>query len=146
MHTIMTVLQFPPRENFNNRVSFEFRYGTWFRFRASQRALMQLPKDNSDLLMFAPSVSRAPLFLVALARSLPAKSMILSVAIVWGSSIFAFRSFCATLIWRTACDREDVALASVGDIVLSSLPRMTISMTCSTLCGWWLESPATDTV
>src|SRR5438128_1024663 len=108
----MTVLQFPPSENFNRRVSLLFRYGTWFLLRGSHSALMQLPSASSDLLMLAPSSNRSPRFLVALARSLPARSIILSVAMVCGSLISALRSFWATLICSTACDRDDTALAA----------------------------------
>src|SRR4051812_16559897 len=110
----MTVLQLPPSENLSRRVSLLFRYGTWFLLRGSHRALMQLPSASSDLLMLAPSNSRSPRFLVALARSLPARSMMLSVAMVCGSLTSAFRSFWAMLIWSTACDREETALAAVG--------------------------------
>src|SRR2546421_9018698 len=141
----MTVLQLPPRENLRRRVSFELRYGTWFCFRGSHKALIQPPRASRDLLIFAPSNNLAPRFLVALARSLPARSMILRVAIVCGSSTFAFRSFWATLICSTACDRDDVALAAVGDIVLSSFPLMIISMTSPTFWGRWLDCPATET-
>ena len=59
---------------------------------------MQLPRASSDLLMLAPSVRRSPRFLVALARSLPAKSMMLRVAMVWGSLTEALRSLEETLI------------------------------------------------
>lgn len=95
---------------------------------------MQLPSASKDLLMLAPSIKRSPRFLVALARSLPAKSMILRVAMVCGSLTDALRSLDDTLICRTACDREDVAFASVGDMVRYSLPRTIISMTSCT-CG-----------
>lgn len=78
---------------------------------------MQLPSANRDLLMFAPSMSRSPRFFVALARSLPARSIMLRVAMVCGSFMAALRSFCWTLICRTAWERDDVAFASVGDIV-----------------------------
>ena len=78
---------------------------------------MQLPSASRDLLMFAPSMSRSPRFLVALARSLPARSMMLRVAMVWGSLMSALRSFCEILICSTAWEREEVAFASVGDIV-----------------------------
>jgi hypothetical protein len=95
---------------------------------------MQPPRASRDLLILAPSSKRSPRFLVALARSLPAKSMMLRVAMVWGSLTDALRSLEETLIWRTACDRDEVALASVGDIVRHSLPRTMMSMTSCT-CG-----------
>jgi hypothetical protein len=99
------------------------------RFRGSHKALMQLPSASNDLLIFAPSIKRSPRFFVALARSLPAKSIMLRVAMVWGSLTDALRSFDETLICRTACDRDDVALASVGDMVRYSLPRTIMSIT-----------------
>ena len=41
----------------------------------SASALMQLPNASSDLLMLAPSLSLAPLFVVTVALSDPARSM-----------------------------------------------------------------------
>ena len=41
----------------------------------SASALMQLPSASRDLLILAPSRSLAPLFLVTVARSEPAKSI-----------------------------------------------------------------------
>ena len=71
--------------------------------------------------------------------------MMLSVAMVCGSLTSAARSRCETLICNTACDRDEVALASVGDIVRSSFPCTIMSMTSCTFLGWWLERPITDT-
>ena len=58
-----------------------------------------------------------------------ARSIMLSVAMVCGSLISALRSFCETLICRTAWDRDEVAFASVGDIVRYSFPRTIMSIT-----------------
>jgi hypothetical protein len=78
----MTVLQFPPSESFNNLVSLESRYGTYFEeeeeveeVEIAQRALMQFASAKRLLLMFAPSIRRSPLFFVTAARSEPAKSI-----------------------------------------------------------------------
>lgn len=51
---------------------------------------------------------------------------------VVGSDMAALRSRCETLIWRTACDLDEVAFASVGDCVLAALPVINISMTSCT--------------
>lgn len=59
---------------------------------------MQLPRARRDLLMLAPSINRSPLFFVTDARSLPAKSIILRVAMVCGSFTEALRSLEDTLI------------------------------------------------
>lgn len=47
----------------------------------SAKAFMTLPRASRDRLIFAPSLKRAPLALVALARSDPARSMRDSLAI-----------------------------------------------------------------
>ena len=60
MH-IMVVLQLPPRLSSRIRVSLESRYGTCARVpRASVSALITLPKDDSDWLIFLLSSSRLP--------------------------------------------------------------------------------------
>jgi hypothetical protein len=78
-----------------------------------------------------PSAKRVPRFLVADARSLPARSIKESVAIVKSSDTLAVLSRWQMFICKTACDRDDVALASVGDIVLFSFPIKTKSMSSS---------------
>ena len=71
----MYVLVLPPRESFRRRVSLESLYGTNAPFLdMSDRIFMQLPKARRDLLMFAPSTRRIPLFSVTAARSDPARS------------------------------------------------------------------------
>jgi hypothetical protein len=69
----ITVREFPHRPSFRIRVSFESRNGTNTNPLPFllPRALIQFAKDNSDLLMFAPSRSCCPRLFVSLARSAP---------------------------------------------------------------------------
>ena len=65
MFTIITVLQLPPNESFNNRVSFESRYGTKNPFLfLSPNAFIQLANASKDRFIFAPSINLIPLFSV----------------------------------------------------------------------------------
>ena len=74
--TIITVLQFPPRESFSNLVSLESRYGTKNPFLfLSPKAFIQFASASKDLLIFAPSINRIPLFSVTVPLSDPAKSI-----------------------------------------------------------------------
>ena len=75
---IITKLLFPSRESFNSKVNFESLYLTLFFFPVplfSARAFMQFARARSDLLIFAPSIKRAPRFDVADALSDPARSI-----------------------------------------------------------------------
>lgn len=45
---IIVVLQLPPRESSNRRVSLESRYGMWFLDFKSVNAAMTLPSADSD--------------------------------------------------------------------------------------------------
>ena len=116
---IMAVREFPDNPSFNSRVNLELRYGMYMRPFALElpclpSAFMQLASASKLLLMFAPSRSFCPLFCVSAARSLPARSTseslphktCLSLLLVDFSQRF-------TLISRTACERLDVAFASV---------------------------------
>ena len=88
MFVIITVLQFPPNESLSNLVSLESRQGICIFLLLlgpflvySHNALIQFPKANKLLLMFAPSTSLRPLLLVLEALSLPARSINDSLAI-----------------------------------------------------------------
>jgi len=82
---------------------------------------------------------------VAAARSLPARSIIDSVAIVRCSVTEAVRGDWVTCTCRTACDREDVSFALVGLCVRRVLPSRTISLTCSAVLGLSSVRPTTLT-
>ena len=76
MVAIMTVLQFPPNESLSIRVNLESLNGTKKPFLfLSPRALMQLAKAKSEVLIFAPSLNLMPRFSVTVPLSDPAKSM-----------------------------------------------------------------------
>jgi hypothetical protein len=76
MFTIIVVLQFPPRESFKRRVSFESRYGTKNPFLfLSPKAFMQFASAKRDLLILAPYINLIPLFSVTVPLSDPAKSI-----------------------------------------------------------------------
>ena len=60
---------------------------------SSASALMQFPRAKRDLLMLAPSLSRAPRLVVTVARSDPARSMRESLAQVICGLIAAVRGF-----------------------------------------------------
>jgi hypothetical protein len=65
---IMAVFEFPPSDSFNNQVKIESRYGTKSSFfffpltvsLAWARAAMTFPRVVKDLLIFDPSLRRAP--------------------------------------------------------------------------------------
>ena len=63
--------QLPPSESLSRRVILESRYGTCPTRFLSASAVMQLPSASSERLMLAPSLRRAPLLSVLLARSEP---------------------------------------------------------------------------
>ena len=63
MVAIITVLQLPPRESFNIRVSFESLNGTKKPFLdLSPSALIQLASARRLVLILAPSLNRIPWF------------------------------------------------------------------------------------
>ena len=75
---IITKLDFPSKEFFNNKVNFESLYLTLFFFPVplfSASAFIQFASAKRDLLIFAPSINRAPRFNVADALSDPARSI-----------------------------------------------------------------------
>ena len=74
----ITVLVFPPSESWSSRVSFESRYGMCCDL-PSTRAEMQLPRAESERLIFVASLSRSPVACVFDCRSEPARSTRLSL-------------------------------------------------------------------
>ena len=112
---------------------------------SSHRALMQLPRASRLLLMFAPSMSLIPRLLVLEARSLPARSIKESLAMLISAFIPCALSLCSTVIYSTACDREDVSLASVRSFVLSRFPYLMYFAISSTLVVMISVTPATQT-
>ena len=77
---IMTVLQLPPSESLSNLVNLLSRNGTKKPFFVlSPNALMQFARARREVLIFAPSRRRRPLFSVTVPRSEPARSMRLSL-------------------------------------------------------------------
>ena len=72
MLTNIRVLLLPPRLFCSRWVSLEFLYGTWGVFCA--RAMMTLPRLESDLLMAWASVRRTPSLPLSFTLSLPARS------------------------------------------------------------------------
>lgn len=75
---------------------------------------MQLPRARSDLLMLAPSIILIPLLLVFDALSDPARSIKDNLPILSSASIPASLSLCSQIIYKTACDLEEVSLAPVA--------------------------------
>mmetsp|Transcript_39164 Transcript_39164/g.123451 ORF Transcript_39164/g.123451 Transcript_39164/m.123451 type:complete len:297 (-) Transcript_39164:938-1828(-) len=155
---IMTVRLFPPKESFSSRVSFESRYGTKLdrtRLRpflparaaaslSDARALMQFARARRDLLIFAPSTSRAPLLSVAEALSEPARSIKDSFPILTCSLMSAVFSFASIMICITACDREDVSFFLVGSTVRFRFPLCNSSIVSPTLVVLNSVIPATQ--
>ena len=66
----------------------------------SARAFMQLPSASKDLLMLAPSLNRAPLFEVTMARSDPARS----IRDIFPMVMFAFKLAVLSLCLRNTCN------------------------------------------
>ena len=61
---------------------------------------MQLPSASKDLLMLAPSLNRAPLFEVTMARSDPARS----IRDIFPMVMFAFKLAVLSLCLRNTCN------------------------------------------
>lgn len=76
---IITVLQLPPNESFNNLVNLLSRYGMWVYLTPfstySHNALITFPNASNDRFMLAPSIMRMPLLLVLAALYEPARSI-----------------------------------------------------------------------
>ena len=123
MLAIMTVRQLPPSESLSSRVILESRYGTCPTRFLSASAVMQLPSASRERLMLAPSLRRAPLLSVLLARSEPARSTIESLPMRTLPVTCAVRSDCSMVTCSTACEREETWLAAVGSTVRCKLPR-----------------------
>lgn len=96
---IITVLQLPPNESFNNLVSLESLYGTKNPFfDLSPRALIQFAKANKERLILAPSLSLRPLFSVTVPLSLPARSIKLNFPTRFSISVFLVLDLAVTTI------------------------------------------------
>ena len=124
----MMVLALPPSEFCSSMVSAESRYGTriFFLLAGSElnaSAEMQLPRQESDWLMAAPSFRRSPVAPVESARSLPARSIRLMMATL-SFAVPAARStlVCVRMIWKMVCARDEVAFMAVDATVRALLP------------------------
>ena len=93
------------------------------------RALIQFPRASRERFMCAPSTILLPLFKVLAARSDPARSMRNNLPILTSCTVFETRLRWRTVIWRTACDRDDVLLAAVGSWVRCLFPWNKMSIT-----------------
>eukprot|EP00966_Prymnesium_polylepis_P105610 2446065-Prymnesium_polylepis.1 len=118
------VTELPPSDSCSTRVSFELRYGmkTFLPFfDCSASALMTLPSAESDLLIFAPSLSLSPVAPVFETRSEPARSTRLIVA---RTSFFwpPITSICCILMMKIECEREEVAFMFVAATARWSFP------------------------
>ena len=91
---------------------------------------MQLAKARRDLLIFAPSIKRIPLFYVTVPLSEPAKSIRESLPMIFYTLIFLVLLVLMMLIWKTAWLLEEVRLALVASVVLLLFPISSRFMTC----------------
>ena len=82
---------------------------------------MQFPNAESDLLMAAPSLSRAPVAPVPSTRSLPARSTSETRERVSMSSV-PLRSTRVTVNSTTVCARDDVSFIPVAATVRFASP------------------------
>lgn len=103
---------------------------------------VNIPRARSDLLMLAPSVKRMPLQPLAEARSEPARSIIDSFMIfTLRLSLLVIRMY----TWKTECERDDSALASVGCWVLFLFPCAIRANRLSAFAIQWIERPGMRT-
>ena len=121
----MMVFELPPSADCRICVSLESRYGTKTFFlgllACSARAEMTLPRDESDLLIAAPSLRRSPVAPVDSARSEPARStrfMSDATSFVRPSSEIS----CLTVIAIMVCARDEVAFICVAATVRLAVP------------------------
>ena len=109
MVAIITVLQLPPRESLSMRVNFESRKGTKKPFFVlSPKALMQLARARREVFILAPSLRRIPLFSVTVPLSEPARSIRESFPQNTSFSVLESLSLEFNIIWKIACDLEEV--------------------------------------
>lgn len=107
----MIVLQFPPKESFNNLVNLLPRNGIngFFMFYslASARDWMQLPKTSKLWFIFAPSNILRPRLDVAAALSEPARSTSVNYEICISALIPSALSLISTCTCKIACDLDE---------------------------------------
>ena len=75
---------------------------------------MQFPKVNKLLLILAPSINLIPLFWVAEALSLPAKSIKLNLLYLTSKSIPLVLSLYSIATCKMAWERDEVSFAPVA--------------------------------
>lgn len=75
---------------------------------------MQLASASSDRLILAPSISLIPLFSVTVPLSEPARSINDNFPDSVSTLMALVRDRLEMLIWKTACEREEVRLALVA--------------------------------
>mmetsp|Transcript_30718 Transcript_30718/g.92097 ORF Transcript_30718/g.92097 Transcript_30718/m.92097 type:complete len:280 (-) Transcript_30718:844-1683(-) len=137
MAATINVLELPPSDSRRSHVSTDSRYGMcggiFFPGWRSARAVMTLPRVESDLLIWFPSTMRSPfLALICPERSLPARST---------SEIFDFLLTrppflpppslvpWVKMIWKMACDRELTSFIVVARTVRNLSPSSIKSFT-----------------
>ena len=132
----MAVILLPPSESFNSHVKTESLYGTMDMFLffflpidRSAKAAMTRPRVDKERLISAPSLSRAPVAPVEVARSEPARSTRLILA-TFSVSIRVSTSclFWVTVRVKTAWERLDVSFMLVAATVRALFPS---SIKCS---------------
>ena len=89
---------------------------------------MQFARASRDRLIFAPSMRRIPLFSVLEARSDPAKSIRLNLPCVTSIFVSFFDYSLSIMIYKTACDLLECALAFVGSTVLLRFAELILSI------------------
>ena len=129
----MMVFELPPSADCRICVSFESRYGTKTflpgLFDWSASALITLPRDESDLLIAAPSLRRSPVAPVDSARSEPARStrfMSDRSSLTRPSSVM----ICLMEMVMMVCARDEVAFIWVAATVRDAVPASIVSLIC----------------
>mmetsp|Transcript_14661 Transcript_14661/g.30106 ORF Transcript_14661/g.30106 Transcript_14661/m.30106 type:complete len:217 (-) Transcript_14661:559-1209(-) len=146
MLAMMMSLHCPSRLDLSKWVSLESRYLAFFRVFPWASAFIQFARAKRERLMFAPSWSLLPLLLVFPARSDPARSIRLTRDSRVTSLPLELFHLCFMMICRTACEREEVAFASVAWVRLLVFPNLNKLMTSSQVVAPFRARPPTPTM
>lgn len=122
---IKVVFEFPPREFFSRKVSFESQYQICLYLSGleSERPLITEPRTDRDLLMLQPSLNLSPEAPVCFCLSLPAKSIKLNLE---KKKFFTspWDQHCWSIIVKIEWDLDDWEFIWVSETLLLSWPLL----------------------
>ena len=130
--TISRVIEFPIKDSLRILVSFDYLYGIWSEFLTN--ALMVLPRQLKERLIFLAYSSPSPSTLLLNTFSLPAKSTKLYLALMVLPSPSIFSRYSVKTIW----ERDDAWLRWVYLIFFRWFPLFISSKVSSLVFTYWI--------